>query len=223
MRFMEALDIRPGVTAVIGSGGKTGLLRRLAQEAPGTVILCTTTHIRPFSEYPVLENPSPSDIRQALKTDRVLCVGIPAHGGKLTAAALPPAHLAEVADYVLTEADGSRQLPLKAHADHEPVIPAGCRQVICVVGASGLGRPIREAVHRPEHFCALTGAAETDVVTPELAASALLKEGLCGTVFLNQLDTPSRLPAAQRFAAALAGHGLQIWGGSLRNGTIFPL
>ena len=90
MRFMEALDIRPGVTAVIGSGGKTGLLRRLAQEAPGTVILCTTTHIRPFSEYPVLENPSPSDIRQVLKTDRVLCVGTPAPGGKLTAAATVP-------------------------------------------------------------------------------------------------------------------------------------
>ena len=56
MKFCEALDVRPGVTAVIGSGGKSSLLRRLAEEVPGTAILCTTTHIRPFSEYPVLEN-----------------------------------------------------------------------------------------------------------------------------------------------------------------------
>lgn len=61
MKFCEALDVRPGVTAVIGSGGKSSLLRRLAEEVPGTAILCTTTHIRPFSEYPVLENPSPAD------------------------------------------------------------------------------------------------------------------------------------------------------------------
>ena len=46
MNFFELLNISPGVTAVIGSGGKTSLLRRLAAEAPGTVLLCTTTHLR---------------------------------------------------------------------------------------------------------------------------------------------------------------------------------
>ena len=40
MNFFELLNISPGVTAVIGSGGKTSLLRRLAAEAPGTVLLC---------------------------------------------------------------------------------------------------------------------------------------------------------------------------------------
>ena len=139
MKFCEALDVRPGVTAVIGSGGKSSLLRRLAEEVPGTVILCTTTHIRPFFEYPVLENPSPADIRQALAAGRVLCTGTPCENGKLTAPALPMEVLAELADFVLAEADGSRQLPLKAHAAHEPVIPENSRRVICVVGASGRG------------------------------------------------------------------------------------
>ncbi len=143
MKFCEALDVRPGVTAVIGSGGKSSLLRRLAEEVPGTAILCTTTHIRPFSEYPVLENPSPADIRQALAAGRVLCTGTPCENGKLTAPALPMEVLAELADFVLAEADGSRQLPLKAHAAHEPVIPENSRRVICVVGASGFGKPVR--------------------------------------------------------------------------------
>ena len=57
MDFSKLLGLRPGVTAVIGSGGKTSLLRRLAAELPGTVLLCTTTHIRPFEEYPLLTAP----------------------------------------------------------------------------------------------------------------------------------------------------------------------
>ena len=47
MLFSEALEIRPGLTAVMGSGGKTSLLRVLAQELShrGTVLVSTTTRI----------------------------------------------------------------------------------------------------------------------------------------------------------------------------------
>ena len=216
MKFCEALDVRPGVTAVIGSGGKTSLLRRLAEELPGTVLLCTTTHIRPFEEYPLLTAPTPEDIRKALTAYRVLCLGTPCENGKLTA---PSLSIETLADYVLVEADGSRQLPLKAHEAHEPVIPAVSRQVICVVGASAFGKPIRESVHRLERFCALTGAAASDPVTPEQAAKAILAERLCDTMFLNQIDTEAQRSLADRFAAALGGSGLRIAAGSLRAGS----
>ena len=219
MDFPKLLGLRPGVTAVIGSGGKTSLLRRLAEELPGTVLLCTTTHIRPFEEYPLLTAPTPEDIRKALTAHRVLCLGTPCENGKLTAPSLSVETLATLADYVLVEADGSRQLPLKAHAAHEPVIPAVSRQVICVVGASGFGKPIRESVHRPEQFCALTGAAASDPVTPEQAAKAILAERLCDTMFLNQIDTEAQRPLADHFAAALGGSGLRIAAGSLRAGS----
>ena len=66
MNFFELLNISPGVTAVIGSGGKTSLLRRLAAEAPGTVLLCTTTHIRPFAEYPLLTDAAAETVLPAL-------------------------------------------------------------------------------------------------------------------------------------------------------------
>ena len=164
MNFFELLNISPGVTAVIGSGGKTSLLRRLAAEAPGTVLLCTTTHIRPFAEYPLLTDAAAETVLQALTSERVLCVGTPCENGKLTAPRLPMEMLAALADYMLVEADGSRQMPLKAHAAHEPVIPACAERVICVAGASGFDRPIRACVHRPERFCALTGAAETTLL-----------------------------------------------------------
>lgn len=220
MEFCEALGIRPGVTAVMGSGGKTSLLRCLSRELPGTVLLCTTTHIRPFEGIPLLTDPTEAALRRALREHRCLCLGTPAGNGKLTAPVLPMETLARLADYVLVEADGSRGLPLKAHASYEPVLPANAGQVIGVAGASGFGRPVREAVHRPERFRALTGAGAADTVTPELAAEVLLREGLCDTVFLNQVDTSEAWPAAERFAAALAGHGLQIAAGSLRTGAV---
>lgn len=43
-------------------------------------------------------------------------MGTPCENGKLTAPRLPMEMLAALADYMLVEADGSRQMPLKAHA-----------------------------------------------------------------------------------------------------------
>ena len=38
-KLFEALEIVPGLTAVVGSGGKTSLIAALARELPGTVIV----------------------------------------------------------------------------------------------------------------------------------------------------------------------------------------
>ena len=114
--------------------------------------------------------------------------------------------LEQLADYVLVEADGSRRLPLKAHAPHEPVIPkeAGC--VLCVVGAHGFDRPIREAVHRPEQFCALTGARPDEPASPALAARALAAEGFTQTIVLTGASEKQR----SAFSAAALQYGLHI-------------
>ena len=165
-----------------------------------------------------MESPCPAALEQALTAHRVVCAGTPGRDGKLTAPSLPMAALAALADYVLVEADGSRRLPLKAHGPREPVLPPERRQTICVVGASGFGRPAAEAVHRPEHFCALTGAAPETAVTPALVAAALAAERLADTVLLNQVEGPARQADAAAFARALAGHGLRIAAGSLRTG-----
>ena len=139
-----------GITAVIGSGGKTTLLRILAEELSGTVILTTSTHILPFAGIPLLMTDDIEQVRRALALHRVICMGTPAAEGKLTAPALPFSVLADAADYVIVEADGSKRLPLKAHASHEPVIPENTRKTVCVVGTSGFGKPVEQTVHRPE-------------------------------------------------------------------------
>ncbi len=178
MGFAKALNLEKGLTAIIGSGGKTSLMLRLAQElSDRRVIVTTSTHIFPPEDIPV--------VTEVTGDFSVICVGTPCENGKLTAPKQSFAELCALADYVLVEADGSKHLPLKAHLDHEPVIPKGAK-VICVVGASGLDRPIGEAVHRHERFFALTGSK---IATPEAVAQALLKEELAPTVLINQADT----------------------------------
>lgn len=204
MGLARLLEIRPGVTAVIGGGGKTTLLRTLGAElaAEGArVLLCATTKLFPFEDLPNLLNPTEEALAEALELRRLICAGVPAPGtGKLTAPDIPMARLAALADYVLAEADGAAGRPLKAHAPHEPVIPPEAGQTVCVVGASGFGRPIGEAAHRPDLYARLAGASETDPAGPETEAAVLLAEGLHSRVFLNQVETAED----RRRAAALA-------------------
>lgn len=211
MRLAELLNIRPGVTAVTGGGGKTTLLRALGEElaADGArVLLCATTKIFPFDGLPNLTNPTEEVLAEALETRPLVCAGTPVPGtGKLTAPDIPMARLTALADYVLAEADGSAGRPLKAHAPHEPVIPRSANQVVYVVGASGFGRPVREAVHRPERFCLLTGLDPEAPVTPEAAAQALQAEaaawGPSIRVFVNQAESEAAKAAARRLAELL--------------------
>ena len=212
-------DLKPGVVSVIGSGGKTTLLSTLARELPGPVILCTTTHILPFSEYPLISGDDAGALKAALARSRIVCLGQPGKDGKLTAPALPFSLLRELAPWVLVEADGSKRLPLKAHAPYEPVIPPESSHTILVVGASGFGASIAQAVHRPERFCALTGAQPQDPVTPELAARAIAREGLSHQVFLNQVESETAWALALRFARALEHSGTQVFAGSLHQGV----
>jgi len=176
------LEIRKGVTAVIGSGGKTSLIARLCRELPGTVIVCTSTHIFPAEGLPLV-----TGILSAMPADKV-CVGTPVEQGKLAAPLQTFEELAAMADYVLVEADGSRQLPLKAHLEYEPVIPACAGQVIQVVGLSGMGKSIEKAAHRPARYAELCGCAVTDLATPERMAKVLNTENLADRYVLNQAD-----------------------------------
>ena len=150
MNLSEALQIRPGVTAIIGGGGKTTLMERLAHELSGKarVIVCTTTHIYPEKTMPCLVSPAQAEIAAALEKSPCICVGAWSENGKFGPPGLPVGTLARLADYVIVEADGAKRLPLKAHAAHEPVIPPEASQTILVVGASGFGRPMYETVHR---------------------------------------------------------------------------
>lgn len=216
MSLAQLLGIQRGVTSVIGSGGKTSLLAALACElsAQGaSVVLTTTTHILPFEGRPLVIDAHGEKIAAALEGSRVVCVGAPCEGGKLGTPGVSMEELARLADFVLVEADGSRRLPLKAHAAHEPVIPGCSGQAILVVGASGLCRPIAEVVHRPEVFCGLLGCGPCDLATPARVAQVLLAEGLGNKVLVNQVDAARDWEAAELLASYM---DVSVVAGSLR-------
>ena len=225
----SALRIEPGITAIIGSGGKSTLLKTLSLElmrSGGRVLLCTTTHMFPVAGVPwdgssrrldaapwkpgALHAPGCTcEACAGLVRGRICQAGVlDPQTGKLSSPAAPLDQLAQRFDYVLAEADGSKRLPLKAHAAWEPVIPAATANVVWVVGASGLGKLINEAVHRPELFCERCGCEPTDIATPERVAQVLNAEMQAlklstARVMLNQVDTLADSTIADRFQAAL--------------------
>ena len=205
MRFSEIFEVGRGLTALIGGGGKTSLMYRLAEElqAQGSVIVCTSTHIRRPDGLPVLSGEDADKVRAALQASPVVCLGREAEQGKLCAPGLPFSALTALADFVLVEADGAKRLPLKAHLPHEPVIPENAAQTILVAGASGLGQPIRAVCHRPERWAALAGCEMDEPAAAEGLARVIRAEGYGDRVFLNQAETPERVAAAQLLAQRL--------------------
>ena len=217
MELCDLLQIPRGITCLIGGGGKTTALALLGRELSrrGTVILCTTTHIRPVAGFPLAPN-SESGLRKTLARHSALCVGTPAEEGKLTSPAIPMARLQALADYVLVEADGARHRPCKAHAPHEPVIPLETAFTLLLLGAEGFGRPISECAHRPERYAPLALAGPEDRITPELAARVLLAEDLHDAVFINQMESPRQEAMARQLAALLP---CPVYGGALQKGV----
>ena len=182
----KLLGVTRGVTAVIGSGGKTSLLYRLAEELRpcGTVLLATTTHIMRPPQYPFAE--TAMQLWAALAAEGAACAGSYTPEGKLTAPAFDGWQ--QAADFVLVEADGSKRLPAKAHEAWEPVLPPQRRRTICVLGASAFGQPIRQAAHRPALFAQLAGVPWSAAITPEMAARVIRREGFADIIYVNQVD-----------------------------------
>lgn len=201
MHLANRLGVTPGVTAVMGGGGKTTLLQTLGAllAAEGPVLLCTTTKMLPIPGLPCAR--TADELETLRRSHRLLCAGtVLPDSGKLTAPAVPMETLAAQFRYVLVEADGAAHRPLKAHAPHEPVIPPEAGRVICVVGASGFGRPIGEAAHRPERYAQLAGVSVDAVATPQVVAAVLAAEGLHHMIYVNQVESAETRLAARELA-----------------------
>ena len=214
--LISSLGPRPRL-AIVGAGGKSSLLFRLAR-AFGTALLTNSAHLsleQTRLADRCLTVTSPEDVPEQVGAGLTLLTGLPDTRGR--ALGLDEACLARVhalADRLnlplLIEADGSRCLPLKAPALHEPPIPPWVDAVVVVAGLSGLGRPLDAAtVYRPEDFAALSGLALGELVTPEALARVLthpqgglknIPPGARRFALLNQADDP----AAREQAAELA-------------------
>lgn len=201
----ELLGVRPGVTALVGAGGKTTAMLTLAEElakAGKRVIVTTTTHMFPpdAGRYgPVFSPEDTAGIAAALeRTGLAVAAGPMDERGKLTgvSGAQVEVFLA-LAEYVLAEADGSRRLPCKTPGDREPALPAQTGLVVGVLGLKSLNHPLEEVCFRAELAARRLGVEPEKPVTPELLARlaaepwglAKATEGRRFVILLNQSDT----------------------------------
>jgi molybdenum cofactor cytidylyltransferase len=189
LTLADALDMRRDeVVALVGGGGKTTAMFRLAREmvARGGVAIATTT-TKIFAAQIAL---APADVPAAAASAARIAAALAAHRQVLVIGGTDPA--TGKADGVsldlfarlrawcpdaclVNEADGSRMRPFKAPAAHEPVIPGETTLVVAFVGADVLGVPLdADHVHRPELVAALSGAACGAPITPEVVARVLL-------------------------------------------------
>ena len=164
------------IVAVVGSGGKTTLIKNLAKKyrAEGkTVLVTTTTHM--FIEADTLLTDDADTILRALEESGYAMAGIPA-GEKIRALSTETFRtVCTHADVVLVEADGSKHMPLKFPNATEPVIPEHTDEIIVVWGPHGLGQPAREVCHRLELVLECLGIDGDTLITREHVALLLEK------------------------------------------------
>lgn len=190
--------------------------------ADKNVLLLTTTHMVAPSDFPYLEDPSEEELATTLATlshkaaplNPVLCIGkttsqlTPEGQPKITAPSLPVATLARYARYLLIEADGSKRMPLKLHAAHEPVVPPESDTCICIVGASGFMHPASQVLHHWDSRGQDFGITHDTLMTPELVARLIADEIARGVLqpdvlVVNQTDTKELQQIATDFCQAL--------------------
>ncbi len=218
----DKLDIKKGITSIIGSGGKTTLMYVLALELSkkGKVIVTTSTKIYRPENIITLENPSEEDIKFAFQNNDVLCIGKTTPEGKFTAPDLDFWQMEEFADYILCEADGSKGLPLKAHSGYEPVIPKNSVKTIQVLGIKGINKTIKDVCHRPELYAKLAGTDIYATADAETVAEVIKRENLCDLLIINQAESPSDMKNARAVAALL---DITVWAGEIRKGNLICL
>ena len=158
--FIEAFSLSTNSSvSVVGSGGKSTLIRKLAKDAGEysyPVVITTTTHIElPFlSENENLMLATSGEIDMSLVTQKAKNQPLILIHKKLSnhkARGFDPKVLCSVAgrQLLLIEADGSRRKPFKIPASWEPVICDETSHAIIVCGLNALNRPFNDRwVHR---------------------------------------------------------------------------
>ncbi|MBT7261494.1 MAG: putative selenium-dependent hydroxylase accessory protein YqeC [Desulfobacula sp.] len=235
-----------GVISIIGAGGKTSLMFQLAKQlADSGKNVLTTTTTKIFMPKP-LQSPSTiikNSFRELVKKSNT-CLMDYSHfsagsrhdsaSGKLCGFApdiIDQLWQADIFDWIIVEADGARQKPLKATASYEPVVPGSTTHLILVTGLDAVGIPLNEGhVHRAELFSKNTGFILGNTLDEKSIATGIAIEikkawllghtrsnpgSNCGSnsgsksnfasnsVFLNKADNPGKIKSGQKIAKLL--------------------
>lgn len=153
------------IVSIVGSGGKTTLMKQLAEELTGPVLCTTSTKLGTeqaafFNQHIVWENEEAPNLTQELPKSSLISGGIIGDSNHQRINNLSEEQFERLHQLclekklpLLIEADGAKCKSLKAPATWEPVIPDFSDLVVVVVGLRDLMKPLsEEVVFRSELF-----------------------------------------------------------------------
>jgi len=212
----SSLGLKPReMISLVGAGGKTTLMFRLAKELllnGKRVVTTTTTKIlEPISGETAFLFVDPDEeklkqfVRRHLEQYGHLTIASERIGsGKLKG--VSPNLVDDLwsscgMDYMIVEADGAAGRPVKAPRETEPVIPFCTTLVVAILGVDGVGEELNEGnVFQPERVSKMTGIEIGTKMTDEAMAVVMTHpEGLFKgapsssrvIAFLNKVDVPN--------------------------------
>ncbi len=224
MNVSRALRIKAGESvAFVGAGGKSSLIFTLPKETENPVVITTTTHLGTWQaeladRHQIIHSPEELESIDFGQDQSLLITGPVNDADRLIG--LPEQVLFRLREIckqkdlpLLIEADGARQLSLKAPASYEPVIPDWVGRVVVVAGLAAIGKRLTAyVVHRPELFSNLSGLGLNDIIRVENVTAVLgseqgglkaIPEGSRKMLFLNQADDAMLQAMGKRIAMAL--------------------
>jgi molybdenum cofactor cytidylyltransferase len=228
--------------AFTGSGGKTTAIFQLARESKTPAIVTATSHMGVWqlamADRHIVANDS-KDLSELIHSRQHVTLITGAIAGDRTKP-ISREVLEGVRKFCsdhsllfLIEADGSRQKPLKAWADHEPPIPDFVDMVVQVVGLNGVGKPLTEEfVHRTELFAEKGGLTIGSKITSEVLVRFLLHPNnpwdripisARHVILLNQADEPTLQSIARGMAHKLLSRFHSVIIACLKQNTVFAV
>lgn len=242
----KLLGIRIGkkdMICIVGAGGKTSVMFRLAQELSSRgmrVLVTTTTAIyypdrKQYDQIFVSEEEAPELFDKESNSGITVLGRSVSSEGKLLGVNpefLDIVFMKGIFDCIIVEGDGSKSRPVKAPARHEPVIPSRTGKLIGLIGLDSVGMEVcPEFVHRSELFCAITGCRENDIINSEMISRLVVhEEGLFKSapafseryLVLNKADGEKEMETAADIAQKLSDKKHKLAGiiiSSTRNST----
>ncbi len=177
------LLIKPGITAIVGAGGKSTVLQKLAEysKLQGTPTMITTT-TEMYAKQMEKWNPYiGEDFNEAIRhcEKRILEQGQASWISGMDrekAIGLLPEYIDDIHRVyphwqILVEADGAREKWLKAPKEREPVIPWFTNMTIGVINLQVLGKPISAThIHNVDLLESLLERPEGAIITSSMLA-----------------------------------------------------
>ena len=223
--LLKAFEIGHGqMISLVGGGGKTTLMYAMAKQlsAGGAEVITTTTTkiFAPKEEetsYLLVTSDdqfNEKEVAALLRKHRHITIVSERLSNDKLKGISPEFAMAltriSPRAYIIIEADGSAQRPLKAPRDHEPVIPKATTLIIAIAGLDGYGRALDEkTVFVVQQFAAITGLSPGGTITAGAIADVITHpEGLTKggprkarvVVFLNKVDVKGGQKAGERIA-----------------------